>query len=172
VVIFLRTSQYSTHAILATVVLTWFYWSHGRYSYFLTVSSSVHLVLDLQMGRRTFDNDFDIFLAQIYLQVFITSAYCMRLSIPLGLNMCPPFHSIAKTDRPLSIIAPARTVIEDEMRRNAFWLSYAIERQHGMGNGWALCLDDQDISQLLPVRGDQFEQGVEHSFPFGPSHHH
>lgn len=29
-----------------------------------------------------------------------------------------------------------------------------------MGNGWALFLDDQDISQLLPVRGDQFEQGI------------
>lgn len=53
-------------------------------------------------------------------------------------------------------------MIEDETRRNAFWLAYAMERQHGMGNGWALCLDDQDISQLLPVRGDQFEQGVEH----------
>ena len=46
------------------------------------------------------------------------------------------------------------------MRRNTFWLAYAIERQHGCGNGWALSLDDQDISQLLPVRGDQFEDGV------------
>ncbi|KAG6877642.1 hypothetical protein C0993_005351 [Termitomyces sp. T159_Od127] len=56
--------------------------------------------------------------------------------------------------------APARNVIEDEMRRNAFWLAYAVERQHGCGNGWALSLDDQDISQLLPVRGDQFENSV------------
>lgn len=30
----------------------------------------------------------------------------------------------------------------------------------GSGHGWALLLDDQDISQLLPIRGDQFEQGV------------
>lgn len=30
----------------------------------------------------------------------------------------------------------------------------------GTGNGWALSLDDQDICQLLPLRGDQFEQGV------------
>lgn len=78
----------------------------------------------------------------------------------MGLNMCPPFHSISKSERPPSIVPPARTVIEDETRRNAFWLAYALERQHGMGNGWPLCLDDQDISQLLPVRGDQFEQGV------------
>ena len=29
-----------------------------------------------------------------------------------------------------------------------------------LGNGWAMSLDDQDISQLLPVRADQFQQGV------------
>lgn len=74
--------------------------------------------------------------------------------------MCPPFHSIAKTVRPPSILLPARTVIEDETRRNSFWLAYATERQHGCGNGWALFLDDQDVSQLLPVQGDQFEQGA------------
>lgn len=30
----------------------------------------------------------------------------------------------------------------------------------GCGHGWALMLDDQDVSQLLPVRSDQFENGV------------
>ncbi|KAG6847422.1 hypothetical protein H0H93_008217 [Arthromyces matolae] len=73
------------------------------------------------------------------------------LQVPLGLNMCPPFHSISNSERPASILAPARNVIEDETRRNAFWLAYAIERQHGCANGWANNLDDQDISQLLPV---------------------
>ena len=90
----------------------------------------------------------------------------MRLAVPLGLNMCPPFHTISNTDRPISILPPARTVIEDEMRRNAFWLAYATERQHGMGNGWTLSLDDQDVSQLLPVRGDQFVNGVCSSYSF------
>ncbi|TFK41060.1 hypothetical protein BDQ12DRAFT_600361 [Crucibulum laeve] len=94
------------------------------------------------------------------LNVFLCTAHSMRLSVPLGLNMCPPFHSISKSERPPSILSPARTVIEDETRRNAFWLAYAAERQHGCGNGWAMSLDDQDVSQLLPVRGDQFEQGV------------
>jgi len=41
-----------------------------------------------------------------------------------------------------------------------FWLAYCTERLHGASNGWATSLDDQDISQLLPVRGDQYEQGV------------
>ncbi|TFK77005.1 hypothetical protein BDN72DRAFT_754042 [Pluteus cervinus] len=95
-----------------------------------------------------------------WVEVFLSSAHCIRLSVPLGLNMCPPFHSITNSIRPPSILPPARTVIEDETRRNAFWLAYAMERQHGTGNGWALSLDDQDVSQLLPVRGDFFEQGV------------
>ncbi|KAG2023383.1 hypothetical protein CC2G_001044 [Coprinopsis cinerea AmutBmut pab1-1] len=95
-----------------------------------------------------------------WVDIFLGSAHSMRLTVPLGLNMCPPFHSITKSERPPSILTPARTVIEDETRRNAFWLAYATERQHGAGNGWALSLDDQDISQLLPVRGDLFEQGT------------
>jgi hypothetical protein len=41
-----------------------------------------------------------------------------------------------------------------------FWLVYSTERQYGCGNGWALFLDDQDVSQLLPVQGDQFELGA------------
>ncbi|KAF9473114.1 hypothetical protein BDN70DRAFT_886156 [Pholiota conissans] len=109
----------------ANIILTWFYWSHGR-----------------------------------WVDIFLSSAHSIRLAIPLGLNMCPPFHSIGKSERPPSILTPARTVIEDEMRRNSFWLAYALERQHGLGNGWALSLDNQDVSQLLPVRGDQFVQGM------------
>ncbi|KAK2461839.1 hypothetical protein APHAL10511_006302 [Amanita phalloides] len=108
----------------ATIVLTWFYWSHSR-----------------------------------WVDVFFWSAFCTRLSVPLGLNICPPFHSITKSHRPASILTPAQTVIEDETRRNAFWLAYATERLHGCGNGWALDLDDQDISQLLPVRGEEFDRG-------------
>ncbi|PPQ70774.1 hypothetical protein CVT24_001061 [Panaeolus cyanescens] len=114
----------------ANIILTWFYWSHGRW-------------VDL-VPRK----------------IFMRSAHCMRLSVPLGLNMCPPFHSITKSERPPSILLPARTVIEDETRRNTFWLAYALERQHGSGNGWALSLDDQDVSQLLPLRGDQFLNGT------------
>jgi hypothetical protein len=112
------------------------------------------------MGRRSYLFYVLPSSSHIMLQVFLASAYSIRLAIPLGFNMCPPFHSIAKAERPASIIPAARTVIEDETRRNVFWLAYATERQSGCGNGWALSLDDQDISQLLPVRGDQFEQGV------------
>ncbi|TFK57184.1 hypothetical protein OE88DRAFT_1650806 [Heliocybe sulcata] len=91
--------------------------------------------------------------------VYLASSVVMRLSVAQGLSSCPPFHTIANSTRPLSLLPRATTVIEDEMRRNTFWLAYSAERLHGCGNGWALCLDDMDVSQLLPLRGDQFLQG-------------
>lgn len=91
--------------------------------------------------------------------VYLASSCVMRLSVAEGLCSCPPFHTIANSTRPLSLLPRATTVIEDEMRRNAFWLAYCAERLHGCGNGWALCLDDMDVSQLLPIRGDQFLHG-------------
>ena len=121
------------------------------------------------MGRRMFsliDRVLDLTSAD--LQIFLLSAHCLRLTLPLGLNVCPPFHSIGKTVRPASILLPSRTVVEDETRRNSFWLAYATERQYGCGNGWALFLDDQDVSQLLPVQGDQFEGGASAVFYLMP----
>lgn len=46
------------------------------------------------------------------------------------------------------------------MRRNVFWLAYATDRSASVGNGWAHAIDDADVAQLLPVRGDHFEHGV------------
>lgn len=88
------------------------------------------------------------------------SGRALRAAVPLGINVCPPFHSISKALRAPSILPPPRTVIEDETRRNVFWLAYATERLHSSGNGWAMTIDDQDVSQLMPVRRDQFEAGV------------
>lgn len=108
----------------------------------------------------------------------------LRMAIPCGINVCPPFHSISESIRPPSLLAPAKNVLEDETRRNTFWLgecceqleenfrllmhrcvlrdviAYALERTHACGNGWAMMLDDQDISQLLPVRREDYEKGV------------
>ncbi|KAE9411008.1 hypothetical protein BT96DRAFT_846815 [Gymnopus androsaceus JB14] len=92
-------------------------------------------------------------------ELFLNTAHSMRLSVPLGLNVCPPFHTISRTMRPASVLSPAKNVIEDELRRNVFWLAYAVERQQGFSNGWAQGLDDCDISQLLPVQNDHFEDG-------------
>ncbi|KIY72867.1 hypothetical protein CYLTODRAFT_417642 [Cylindrobasidium torrendii FP15055 ss-10] len=100
------------------------------------------------------------FCHSMQVEFFTTSAHALRLSVPLGLNMCPPFTSITTSSgQPVSVLAQARTVVEDEMRRNAFWLAYANERQCTGATPWASSLDDRDISQLMPLRGDQFEAG-------------
>jgi hypothetical protein len=69
----------------------------------------------------------------------------------------------------MTIIPPPRTPIEDETRRNTFWLAYAIDRQQGAGSGWALSLDDDDIAQLFPVTMEQFESGVSINTAFPPA---
>ncbi|EPQ56676.1 hypothetical protein GLOTRDRAFT_40182, partial [Gloeophyllum trabeum ATCC 11539] len=92
-------------------------------------------------------------------EVYLAASTIMRISVACGLNCCAPFHTIANSTRPLSLLPRAETTVEDETRRNTFWLAYCAERLHGCGNGWALCLDDMDVTQLLPVRGDQFIQG-------------
>ncbi|KAI0080279.1 hypothetical protein K474DRAFT_1590244 [Panus rudis PR-1116 ss-1] len=123
----LDVGEHKFQIVQVTLMLTWFYWCHGRC---------------------------------VYSKSFLAAAQALRIAIPCGLNVCPPFHSIQDTVRPPSIIPPAKTVFEDEIRRNTFWLAYATERQMGTGNGWALSLDDQDICQLMPLRFDQLEQGV------------
>lgn len=78
----------------------------------------------------------------------------------MGLNKDPLFQNISEGVKFLSIIPPATDLIEKEMRRNIFWLAYALERHFGCGNGWALSLDDQDVCELLPVPADNFVSGV------------
>jgi hypothetical protein len=80
--------------------------------------------------------------------------------LPLGLNKCPPFHSIT-VDRLVNyLLPPAESVVEDEVRRNVFWLAYATDRLTGLGTSWAFGIDDDDVTQYLPMRGDLFNTGV------------
>jgi hypothetical protein len=90
----------------------------------------------------------------------MTVAQAIRASMPLGLNVEPPFSPLSDSIRTPSLIPPPESVVEEEVRRNTFWLLYAMERMGGCSNGWALSLDDQDVSQLLPMSGFNFEVGV------------
>lgn len=38
--------------------------------------------------------------------------------------------------------------------------AYSLERQGASGTNYAMALDDQDILQVLPLRGDKFEAAV------------
>ncbi|KAH9846804.1 hypothetical protein C2E23DRAFT_743274 [Lenzites betulinus] len=94
-------------------------------------------------------------------EAYISFSLSLRYAVPCGLNACPPFESISSSNMTRSsIIPPAINVVDDEMRRNTFWIAYIMERHFAAINNFAMMLDDEDISQMLPVRGDQFEQGV------------
>jgi len=82
------------------------------------------------------------------------------MTLPLGLNKCPPFHSISTGRTIDTILPPPESAVEDEIRRNLFWLAYATDRLSGMGTSWAFGIEDDDVGQFLPVRGDLFDIGV------------
>lgn len=90
----------------------------------------------------------------------MTVAEAIRASIPLGLNVESTFSPLSDCIRTPSLIPPPEDAVEEEVRRNTFWLLYAMERMGGCSNGWALSLDDLDVSQLLPMNGFNFELGV------------
>ena len=90
----------------------------------------------------------------------MTIAQAIRAAIPLGLNVQSSFSPLSDSIRTPSLIPPPESVVEEEVRRNTFWLLYAMERMGGCSNGWALSLDDQDVSQLLPTSAFNFELGV------------
>jgi len=95
-----------------------------------------------------------------WVEAFMTIAQAIRCSVPLGINVESRFLPISDALRTPSLIPPPESVIEEEIRRNTFWLLYAMERMAGCSNGWALSLDDHDVSQLLPMKGTNFELGA------------
>lgn len=95
-----------------------------------------------------------------WVESFTTIGQAIRAAIPLGINVNHPFFPISDSLRTPSLIRLPKDSVEDEVRRNTFWLLYAMERMGGCSNGWALSLDDQDVSQLLPMRGVNFDLGI------------
>jgi hypothetical protein len=57
---------------------------------------------------------------------------------------------------------------EEETAINLFWLAYLGERQMGITSTYPSSLDDEDISQFLPVKYDNFESQVIVSSALGP----
>lgn len=95
-----------------------------------------------------------------WVETFTTIAQAIRAATPLGINVNPSFFPISDSLRTPSLILLPNDTVEDEVRRNTFWLLYAMERMGGCSNGWALSLDDQDVSQLLPMSSVNFDLGI------------
>ncbi|KAI0673438.1 hypothetical protein C8Q78DRAFT_968112 [Trametes maxima] len=126
----------------------------------------------IELALRTTSDLFGTLQAQIIVALWywynarwseacVAFALSLRYAVPCGLNACAPFDSVSTSNvAHTSLIPPAANVAEDEMRRNTFWFAYMMERHFAAINNFAMMLDDDDVAQMLPVRGDKFEQGI------------
>lgn len=94
----------------AQVILSWYYYSQARCVY--CTASRTKYSIRFNVNR--------------WVDACLSMAMATRLTVPCALNVCPPFHGITAsqpfTSKPPTILPSAKTVIEDEVRRNTFWL--------------------------------------------------
>ncbi|KAJ1311249.1 hypothetical protein OPQ81_009748 [Rhizoctonia solani] len=102
-----------------------------------------------------------------WVEVWASAGLALRYSVPLGLNNRAGFHNARTHPRTWlrnggrSILPDPDNAIEREQRVNLFWIAYSYERFQTAVGPWAMCLDDEDISQLLPIRLEDYEAGNE-----------
>ncbi|CAE6528290.1 unnamed protein product [Rhizoctonia solani] len=94
--------------------------------------------------------------------VWAMNSLAMRMCVALGLNFADPL------DKPLSdkvreklLIGPPTSHLDVELRRNAFWLAYCLERYHLFSGPWIFDINDDDIKQTLPATLEAFEAGYD-----------
>ncbi|KAG8851250.1 hypothetical protein FRB96_009453 [Tulasnella sp. 330] len=82
---------------------------------------------------------------------------CIRIITPLGLSAMDPLGPLSRQPYHTLVMAPqAPTPEQMETFRNIFWLAYTNERVLTAGTIWPLTIQDDDISQLFPVRAEDF----------------
>ncbi|CAE6419629.1 unnamed protein product, partial [Rhizoctonia solani] len=97
-----------------------------------------------------------------WVELWTTMGDVLRIAVPLGLNTRPGFRGDGTThtsDTPETLLPDPANCVEQETRVNLFWVAYANERLSEAPGSWAMCLDDQDIHQLLPGDLSHFEAG-------------
>ena len=95
-----------------------------------------------------------------WVESWLSTGQALRSLTPLGLNICEPHVPLRRTLAPVYLLAQARDVIEEETRRNCFWLAYSMERFQTVGTGWAATLDDEDVTQVMPTTTENYLNGV------------
>ncbi|KAG9002104.1 hypothetical protein FRB93_011877 [Tulasnella sp. JGI-2019a] len=84
-----------------------------------------------------------------------------RLLATLGLNTSRAYTPLSRIPAEfLYVVRPALNPTEEEIRRNIFWVVYAMERLVNSTNVWALIFEDMDCSQVMPCRSKDFDTGV------------
>ncbi|KAG8864484.1 hypothetical protein FRB96_004987 [Tulasnella sp. 330] len=91
------------------------------------------------------------------IQLFVSIGSICRLVIPIGLNAVDPWGPLSRQPYKALVMGPLNpTPEQEETYRNIFWLTYATERILSAGTVWPLCLQDDDVSQYLPIRSIDF----------------
>ncbi|KAF8751124.1 Fungal specific transcription factor domain [Rhizoctonia solani] len=86
----------------------------------------------------------------------------LRVAVPLGLNSRTGFRGDGTahlSETPETLLPDPTNCVEEETRVNLFWVAYANERLSESPGSWAMCLDDQDIHQVVPGDLLHFEAG-------------
>ncbi|KEP52171.1 fungal specific transcription factor domain protein [Rhizoctonia solani 123E] len=97
-----------------------------------------------------------------WVELWSTLGDALRIAVPLGLNTRSGFRgdgTAHSSDSPETLLPNPANCVEEEARVNLFWVAYANERLSEAPGSWAMCLDDQDIHQLLPGGLSHFEAG-------------
>ncbi|CAE6487822.1 unnamed protein product [Rhizoctonia solani] len=97
-----------------------------------------------------------------WLDVWVMNSLAMRMCVALGLNFADSLYKpLSDKTREKFLVGPPTSHIDVELRRNAFWLSYCLERYHLFSGPWAFDLNDDDIQQTLPATLEAFEAGYD-----------
>ncbi|KAG9039774.1 hypothetical protein FRB95_007201 [Tulasnella sp. JGI-2019a] len=89
--------------------------------------------------------------------LYVSIGTICRLILPIGLNATDPWGPLSRQRYKELVMAPADpTPEQEETFRNIFWLTYTTERILSAGTVWPMTLQDEDVSQYLPIRGVDF----------------
>ncbi|BGP16895.1 hypothetical protein JCM10213_007340 [Rhodosporidiobolus nylandii] len=87
-----------------------------------------------------------------FARTFLETSSAVRICVALGLN-----HNGTDQYLPLSSMMSQRTVLPlptdaEELHERAavFWFAYTVEIFTGAATGWAICIDERDITTLIP----------------------
>ncbi|KAM0751551.1 hypothetical protein T439DRAFT_324738 [Meredithblackwellia eburnea MCA 4105] len=100
-----------------------------------------------------------------FVEVWLYTGLATRIATPMGLNHLRATLDDADSniDRPPHMKANLLPPIKDEEelfeRSATFWLAIVCDRFASASTGWAIGLDDKDITSLLPSSGPNYTNG-------------
>ncbi|KAL7418208.1 hypothetical protein BDY24DRAFT_12994 [Mrakia frigida] len=94
-----------------------------------------------------------------WVQVWLSSALCCRLAVPLGVNESSKARNYIPGSKP-SLLPKTDDELEKEQRRRVFWLGFMADRMAGASSGWASSLDEADVGAELPCKLVDFLRGT------------